>query len=150
MLLLLGIAGGVCAQSGSLEGTARDASTREPLSGVHIRLVGASSPGMTTTYGAMSDRAGHFSMALIRPGTYVLSPERNGYLQVQPKAGAPVRRVTIKAGDHQTVSIPVEVARMRYWDESTHAFVAEPGTYQIMAGSSSTDLPLSASFSIRN
>jgi beta-glucosidase len=58
------------------------------------------------------------------------------------------KRVTIKAGDHQTVSIPLEVARMRYWDETTHAFVAEPGTYQIMAGSSSTDLPLSASFSI--
>jgi beta-glucosidase len=60
------------------------------------------------------------------------------------------KRVTIKAGDHQTVSIPMEVARMRYWDETTHAFVAEPGTYQIMVGSSSTDLPLSASFSVGN
>jgi beta-glucosidase len=58
------------------------------------------------------------------------------------------KRVTIKAGEHRTVSIPVEVARMRYWDETTHAFVAEPGTYRIMAGSSSTDLPLSASFSV--
>jgi beta-glucosidase len=60
------------------------------------------------------------------------------------------KRVTIKAGNHQTVSIPLEVARMRYWDETTHAFVAEPGTYQIMAGSSSVDLPLSASFSVGN
>jgi hypothetical protein len=101
-LCLLGIASGLWAQSGSMEGTAINASTREPLSGVHIRLVGASFTSMTATYGAMSDRAGHFSMALIRPGTYVLSPERNGYLQVQPKAGPPVRRVTIKAGEKIT------------------------------------------------
>jgi len=60
------------------------------------------------------------------------------------------KRVTIKAGDHAIVSIPLEIARMRYWDETTHAFVAEPGTYHIMAGSSSTDLPLSASFSVGN
>ncbi|HSI84421.1 MAG: glycoside hydrolase family 3 C-terminal domain-containing protein [Candidatus Methylacidiphilales bacterium] len=58
------------------------------------------------------------------------------------------KRISIKAGTQETVSIPVEVARMRYWNESTHAFVAEPGKYELKAGSSSSNLPLSASFSI--
>ena len=60
------------------------------------------------------------------------------------------KRVSIKAGSRETVSIPVEVARMRYWDETTHAFVAQPGAYELKAGSSSIDLPLSASFNIAN
>jgi len=57
-------------------------------------------------------------------------------------------RLTIKSGEQQTVSIPVEVARMRYWDETSHAFVLEPGTYELKVGASSTDLPLSASFNV--
>ncbi len=56
------------------------------------------------------------------------------------------KRVTLKAGETQTVTIPVEVARMRYWDEDTHAFVAEPGRYVLNAGPSSADIKLSASF----
>jgi hypothetical protein len=48
------------------------------------------------------------------------------------------------------VSIPVEVARMRYWDETVHAFVAEPGVYELKAGSNSADLPVSASFSVKS
>ena len=39
--------------------------------------------GFTGAYGAMSDRTGHFSIATIRPGTYILLPERAGYLHVQ-------------------------------------------------------------------
>jgi beta-glucosidase len=60
------------------------------------------------------------------------------------------KRVTIKAGTHVTVSIPVEVARMRYWDEAKHAFVAEPGSYELKVGSSSADLPLNASFKVNH
>jgi beta-glucosidase len=58
------------------------------------------------------------------------------------------KRVEIKAGERATVVIPVEVARMRYWDETKHAFFAEPGTYELRAGSSSENLPLSASLGI--
>jgi len=58
------------------------------------------------------------------------------------------KRVTIKAGTDQVVSIPVEVARMRYWDDTVHAFRAELGTYELKAGFNSADLPLTASFSV--
>ena len=68
------------AQQGSLEGTAIHAVTREPLSRVHVRLVTAGFAGITGAYGAMSDRTGHFSIATIRPGTYILEPELAGFL----------------------------------------------------------------------
>jgi Fibronectin type III-like domain len=85
----------------------------------------------------------------------------------QRRIGTGLRPRTCRTG-HQTAGAPycvqtrhgqgrhvpnsldslVEVARMRYWDETTHAFVAEPGTYELRAGSSSQDLPLTASFNI--
>jgi len=58
------------------------------------------------------------------------------------------QRVELKAGERKTVTIPVEVARMRYWDEAKDAFIADPGVYQLSAGSSSENLPVSASFTI--
>jgi hypothetical protein len=88
------------AQQGSLEGTAIHAVTREPLSHVHVRLLAASFAGMTGAYGAMSDGTGHFSIATIRPGTYLLAPERAGFLYVQAKGGVP--NLTIKPGEHLT------------------------------------------------
>jgi len=40
------------------------------------------------------------------------------------------QRVELKSGERKSVAIPVDVARMRYWDEAKHAFTADPGTYQ--------------------
>src|ERR1035441_2838155 len=87
-ILLLLISACLRAQQGSLEGTAIHAVTREPLSNVHVRLIAATFAGITGAYGAMSDRTGHFSFATIRPGTYILAPERAGFLYVQAKGGA--------------------------------------------------------------
>jgi protocatechuate 3,4-dioxygenase beta subunit len=101
-ILLLLISSCVRAQQGSLVGTAIHAVTREPLSNVHVRLVAMSSGGFTTAYGAMSDRTGHFSIATIRPGTYILMPERAGFLHVQAKGSAAIPNITIKPGEHQT------------------------------------------------
>ena len=101
-ILLLAISACLRAQQGSLEGTAIHAMTREPLSNVHVRLVAASFNGITGAYGAMSDRAGHFSIATIRPGTYILLPERAGYLHVQAKGSTGIPNITIKPGEHVT------------------------------------------------
>ena len=65
-----------------------------------MRLVAASFAGMTGAYGAMSDRTGHFSIATIRPGTYLLTPELAGFLYVQAKGGVP--NLTIKPSQHLT------------------------------------------------
>src|ERR1017187_9165899 len=99
-IVLLLVSGYLRAQQGSLEGTAIHAVTREPLSRVHVRLVGGSFAGISGAYGAMSDRTGHFSIATIRPGTYVLGPELAGFLYVQAKGGIP--NLTIKPGQHLT------------------------------------------------
>ena len=101
-ILLLLISACLRAQQGSLEGTAINAATREPLSNVHVRLIAATFAGITGAYGAMSDRTGHFSIATIRPGTYILLPERAGFLHVQAKGSAAIPNITIKPGEHQT------------------------------------------------
>ena len=101
-ILFLLVSACLCAQQGSMEGTAVHAATREPLSNVHVRLIAASFAGITGAYGAMSDRTGHFSIATIRPGTYILLPERAGFLHVQPKGSAAIPSITIKPGEHLT------------------------------------------------
>jgi beta-glucosidase len=59
------------------------------------------------------------------------------------------QRVELKAGERKTVTIPVEVARMRYWDEAKDAFASDPGSYQLCAGTSSANLPLASPFTIQ-
>ena len=86
--LLFLLASGLTAQQASIEGVTVNAST-EPLSGVHVRLITGTFGGVTGAYGAVSDRCGHFSMASLRPGTYVLAPDRAGYLYVQAKEANP-------------------------------------------------------------
>jgi protocatechuate 3,4-dioxygenase beta subunit len=76
--------------------------TREPLGNVHVRLIAATFAGITAAYGAMSDRTGHFSIATIRPGTYILLPERAGFLHVQAKGSTAIPNITIKPGEHVT------------------------------------------------
>ena len=57
-------------------------------------------------------------------------------------------RVNLDVGDQKTISIPVEVARMRYWDEVSHAFKADPGVYGILVGGSSDALTQKATFTL--
>jgi hypothetical protein len=90
------------AQTASFEGVATHAITHEPLSGVHIQLIGVRNlaEGDLATYGAVSDRAGHFSLAPLPAGSYILTPEYRGFLYTQPKEGAvPMPSVTLKAGE---------------------------------------------------
>ena len=57
-------------------------------------------------------------------------------------------RISLKAGTEQVVQIPIEVARLRYWDEVRHGFQAEPGNYTVRVGSSSAELPLTGQFHV--
>ena len=98
IILLLTGACTYAQQQGSIEGTAINALTHEPLSNVHVRLIAATFGGVNGAYGAMSDRAGHFSIATIRPGTYILLPERPGFLHVQTKGSTAIPTITIKPG----------------------------------------------------
>ena len=57
-------------------------------------------------------------------------------------------RVPLAAGAQTTVKIPIEIARLRFWDETTHRFVAEPGSYTVRVGGSSIAQPLTATFTV--
>lgn len=57
---------------------------------------------VTAAYGAISDRDGHFSIATIRPGTYIVLPERTGFLYTSKATMIPVQSVTVRAGQQLT------------------------------------------------
>jgi beta-glucosidase len=52
-------------------------------------------------------------------------------------------RVTLAAGAKQTVTIPVRVADLKYWDSTSGNWVIEAGAVKVMVGPSSANLPLS-------
>jgi len=88
------------AQTTAFEGTAIHSITKQPLEGVHVRLIGFSFDGPGDTYGAMSDRAGHFSIATMKPGAYMLLPEYRGFVHAHKKEGPlPFAMITLKAGE---------------------------------------------------
>jgi hypothetical protein len=121
-ILLLLIPALILAQQASLEGTAVDRFTGQPLSGVHIMLITVvMDGGITGAYGAVSDRAGHFSIATVRPATYLLLCDRTGYLHAQLKdTGLP--NLTLKPGqqlkDFKIEMTPRAILSGRVLDEN--------------------------------
>ena len=91
VLLLVTIGASLAAQPASIEGTVVDQTTGKPLDRVHVRLTG------TEAYGAISDSSGHFSIALMPPGRYMLTVKRSGYVQL-----ADSDRATLKDGQQLT------------------------------------------------
>lgn len=50
------------------------------------------------------------------------------------------QRVTLRAGEKRTLTFTLPASRLAYWDESTHAFVVNPGAFDILVGASSDDI----------
>ena len=72
-----------------------DATSRQPLEGVHLRLYAIVGPGTTAdAYGAESGAGGWFSFSSVPPRAYALQARRNGFVYLPGD-----RRVTLKAGD---------------------------------------------------
>jgi hypothetical protein len=70
---------------------------------VHIRLATGNfnNGGVSEVYGAMSDKAGHYSVTNLKPGFYLVLLERTGYVQAPPNTpGIPFQSFTLKAGQH--------------------------------------------------
>ena len=53
------------------------------------------------------------------------------------------KRIHINKGKSETVEIEIEKSDLRYWDESVNHFVTPKGVYQVMVGTSSSDIRLS-------
>ena len=51
-------------------------------------------------------------------------------------------RVSLKAGETKTVTLPLAAKALAYWDETTKAFVVEKDLVEVKVGGSSNDLPL--------
>jgi len=72
------------------------------------------------------------------------------YVQANDKQQRPIKqlagfqRVSLQAGEKQTVSfsLPHDHIALRYWDDSAGQFTFEPGTLQLMVGSSSASIHL--------
>ena len=52
------------------------------------------------------------------------------------------QRVSLKAGETQTVELSVPVSKLRYWDEKKYGWMLENGEIELIVGSSSSDLRL--------
>src|SRR5581483_11756643 len=121
LILLTGAS--LLAQNGSIEGTAVNASTGQPLPGVHVRLLtGLFEGGVKDVFGAISDKSGHFSITGMPPGAYILAPECTGYVYVPPKnEDSPIPAVQLKPGqrlqDYKLQMTPRAVLAGRVVDE---------------------------------
>ena len=52
------------------------------------------------------------------------------------------RRVLVKAGERQTVTVPIRRADLCHWDEVAQTWMLEPGRLTVRVGGSSDNLPL--------
>jgi beta-glucosidase len=51
-------------------------------------------------------------------------------------------RVNLQPGETKTVAFTLPASKLALWDETTHAFVVEPGQFDILVGASSADIRL--------
>lgn len=59
------------------------------------------------------------------------------------------RRIFIKRGETKSVTIPLKVSDLAYWNTKKHAFTVEPGKVILKIGSSSKDIRLTKSVEIK-
>ena len=103
VVLLLVAAISLLAQNASVEGIVVNVADGQPLSGVHVRLTQLSSGGVGELYGAISTPTGHFSMASVRPGGYMVTYDRTGFAPVHGDSEPRQREsLTLKAGQRLT------------------------------------------------
>ena len=50
------------------------------------------------------------------------------------------QRISLKPGEEKTVTLTLPAGKLAFWDEKTHAFLVEPGAFDVMVGSSSDDI----------
>jgi beta-glucosidase len=59
------------------------------------------------------------------------------------------QKVWLKPGESKTVSMALAAQTMSVWDETTHGWKLVPGVYSVRVGSSSRDIRLTGSFTVR-
>jgi Carboxypeptidase regulatory-like domain len=94
----------IAAQPASIDGTVVNHATGQPLSGVHVRLMTSDfgSGGIDQVYGAISDKAGHFSITGMKSGIYLVTLDRAGFVQAQGSGPMPFATLPLKPGQNLT------------------------------------------------
>lgn len=54
------------------------------------------------------------------------------------------QRLTLQPGEKRTVNYTLPAATLAFWDEKTHAFLVQPGAFELMVGASSADIRATA------
>jgi beta-glucosidase len=75
--------------------------------------------------------------------------ERNPSVLRPDKELKAFHKVFLRAGETQTVALPLPPAAFAFYDPARSAWVAERGDYEILAGGSSRNLPLTAPIHLR-
>jgi beta-glucosidase len=57
-------------------------------------------------------------------------------------------RISLKSGEQRTVTFILPAEKLSFWDETKHAFVTEPGLFEVLVGSSSEDIKLRGQFQV--
>jgi len=68
--------------------------------------------------------------------------QEKGAVKLPVKMLRGFQRVSLKPGETKTVAFPLPAEKLAYWDEKTHAFLVEPGIFDVMIGASSSDIRL--------
>jgi beta-glucosidase len=57
-------------------------------------------------------------------------------------------RVTLAAGEQQTLSFVLDQAALSFYSPEKHGWVAEPGAFEVLVGASSRDIRLKGAFTL--
>jgi beta-glucosidase len=74
--------------------------------------------------------------------------EKNPRLPRPEKELKGFKKVLLKPGEKQTVSIPLSNAAFAYYDDGKNSWVAQPDTFEILIGGSSRDIRLRDNFNL--
>ncbi|MCB2221003.1 MAG: glycoside hydrolase family 3 C-terminal domain-containing protein [Bacteroidetes bacterium] len=58
------------------------------------------------------------------------------------------KRISLKKGESQTITIPVDPKQLQYWDVELQEYKLEPGNYELLIGSASNDIRITTSIEI--
>ena len=78
---------------------------------------------------------------------YVADPEASVDRPAKELKG--FRKVFLQPGQSRTVTFDLDRAALSWFDAGKHCWVAEPGTFQVLLGSSSADIRATADFTLR-
>jgi beta-glucosidase len=60
------------------------------------------------------------------------------------------QRITLQPGETKTVTFTIPIQKLAFYDEKQHAFVTEPGRYEVQIGESSEDIRARARIQVTN